>query len=186
MFEISLCILYLYDSLRRCCGEGFRHGSSKVYAYLSRYNYNRLVTLSRNHRKVGYTLSIRYQLRENVKTLMLMRNLFYTSMTVMLILTAANLLLRFEKYQTDRTRQIVDIFYHSNPLTIVSAAVLTVGCYRKQFIGEVRKFCGLRAANGNVVYFENTKEMQKKADGDVYFEQLKKALNENIKIAVKK
>ncbi|CAD6191471.1 unnamed protein product [Caenorhabditis auriculariae] len=52
--------------------------SALLYLYLSYHNLQQLFILENEHRRTNYSLSIRYQLKENVKTLKLMRQFFVT------------------------------------------------------------------------------------------------------------
>ncbi|CAB04306.1 Serpentine Receptor, class E (Epsilon) [Caenorhabditis elegans] len=126
---------------------GSLSGSAVIYALVEYFNQRRLTKLENEHRTTNYTLSIRYQLKENLKTLKLMRQFFISIIVIIIAMGLANylpILLKLDEDTILTVRTYMDYIFHSNPVFLVPTAIFTIEHYRKYVLKKVKLGLGMR------------------------------------------
>uniref|UniRef100_A0A8R1E0Q2 Uncharacterized protein n=1 Tax=Caenorhabditis japonica TaxID=281687 RepID=A0A8R1E0Q2_CAEJA len=100
-----------------------------IYTLVEYFNQRRLLILERDHRTTKYTLSIRYQLKENLKTLKLMRRFFMTIIAIIIAMGLTNSIPVIFKMDEDvimTTRVYMDYIVHSQTGPLAGAGTTNV------------------------------------------------------------
>ncbi|CAB3396856.1 unnamed protein product [Caenorhabditis bovis] len=139
-FQLSLSMIALYlplcDNVRYLQTSIFLGALVTIsligFIYLNRYNRNKLKYLERYHRDIRFTLASRYQLRENVKTFKLLKNLAFVCIFLcigILIVKTVPMLLRVDEERKLAIRHYTDILTHSIPIGLFFAIIFAVDAY---------------------------------------------------------
>ncbi|CAO4360780.1 unnamed protein product [Caenorhabditis nigoni] len=141
--------------------------SAVIYALVEYFNQQRLMVLEREHRTTNYTLSIRYQLKENLKTLKLMRRFFISIIAIIIAMGLANslpVILNLEEDVIMTIRVYMDYIFHSNPVFLVPTAIFTIESYRKFAFNKARTTFGMRVESHKVDIRKLRPEVERETD----------------------
>ncbi|CAP21449.2 Protein CBR-SRE-23 [Caenorhabditis briggsae] len=141
--------------------------SGVIYALVEYFNQQRLLLLEREHRTTNYTLSIRYQLKENLKTLKLMRRFFISIIAIIIAMGLANslpVILNLEEDVIMTIRVYMDYIFHSNPVFLVPTAIFTIESYRKFAFNKARTTFGMRVESHKVDIRKLRPEVERETD----------------------
>ncbi|CAI5451199.1 unnamed protein product [Caenorhabditis angaria] len=139
------------------------------FSYLVFRNSRRLKYLTNYHRNTVYTLSIKYQLRENINTLKSMKQLTMVAVGAIFCVATAYilpLLLNIPSKQIWIFHTFIDIFYHFNPLYMIPACLLSIP---QNLLYLKKLFASKNASKQN-----ETKKFAN--EGDVYFNMFQKSM----------
>ncbi|EFO84664.1 hypothetical protein CRE_03805 [Caenorhabditis remanei] len=128
--------------------------SAVIYSLVEYFNQQRLMVLEREHRTTNYTLSIRYQLKENLKTLKLMRRFFISIIAIIIAMGLANslpVILNLDEDIIMTIRVYMDYIFHSNPVFLVPTAIFTIENYRKYTVNKAKTTFGMRVESQKVL-----------------------------------
>ncbi|CAB03517.2 Serpentine Receptor, class E (Epsilon) [Caenorhabditis elegans] len=151
--------------------------SAVIYALVEYFNQQRLMTLERDHRTTNYTLSIRYQLKENLKTLKVMRRFFISIILIIIAMGLGNSLPVILNLNEDiilTVRVYMDYVFHSNPVFLVPTAIFTIENYRKYTFNKARTTFGMRIDSRKVDIRKLRPQMDR--ESDMYFEIFERQL----------
>ncbi|EGT33409.1 hypothetical protein CAEBREN_25307 [Caenorhabditis brenneri] len=151
--------------------------SAVIYALVEYFNQQRLMVLEREHRTTNYTLSIRYQLKENLKTLKLMRRFFISIIAIIIAMGLANslpVILSLDEDIIMTIRVYMDYIFHSNPVFLVPTAMFTIENYRKYACNKARTTFGMRIESHKVDIRKLRPQIDRETD--VYFEIFERQL----------
>ncbi|CAB3410701.1 unnamed protein product [Caenorhabditis bovis] len=149
-----------------------------IYILVEYINKKRLLKLEQDHRNTNYSLSIRYQLKENLKTLKLMRRFFLSIIGFIVVMALTNsipVLLKFPESAILSIREYLDYLFHANPIILVPTAILTIESYRRFFLSRTRQLFGIRYESQR----NNLNKLKLPAnvnESDVYFEIFERQL----------
>ncbi|CAI2306013.1 unnamed protein product [Caenorhabditis sp. 36 PRJEB53466] len=151
--------------------------SGIIYALVEYFNQQRLLVLEKEHRTTKYTLSIRYQLKENLKTLKLMRRFFMSIISFIIAMGLANslpVILNLDENVIMTTRVYMDYIFHSNPVFLVPTALFTIENYRKYTCNKARTTFGMRVESHKVDIRKLRPQIDR--ESDMYFAIFEKQL----------
>ncbi|CAI5439074.1 unnamed protein product [Caenorhabditis angaria] len=152
--------------------------SGIIFGFVEFFNIRRLRILEKNHRNGKYSLSIRYQLKENLKTLKLMRRFFLSIIGFIVVMGLANsipVLMNMSAYVILIVRQYLDFIFHSNPIVLIPIALITIDAYRNYVTNKVRTTLGYRAKSQKVD-IRKLKAPENVKESDVYFSIFEKQM----------
>uniref|UniRef100_A0A1I7TAE2 G_PROTEIN_RECEP_F1_2 domain-containing protein n=1 Tax=Caenorhabditis tropicalis TaxID=1561998 RepID=A0A1I7TAE2_9PELO len=143
-----------------------------LVGFLYRFNISQFRKLNKYHRE-EYTLSRRYQLKENIRLLSLLMKMIYAVVAFIAIMVAGFTLpvvLKFGHITGDSMRAIVDFCVHCNPLIVIPMTTFFIPEFKKAVFKRVAR-CSVDSHHRNYQADSN--------QGDVYFDLFKKSIKRN-------
>ncbi|UMM34367.1 hypothetical protein L5515_007477 [Caenorhabditis briggsae] len=149
-----------------------------LISVLYKFNLTQFYKLNRYHRE-QYTLSSRFQLKENIRVLSLLMKMIYAVIGFIGIILAGftlPILLKLNYLTSDVMRTIVDLVVHCNPLIVIPMTTLFIPEFKKQAKAAMFKRMPLARSSVDSRY-RNYREDPNQAD--VYFDLFKKSIKKN-------
>ncbi|CAI2353752.1 unnamed protein product [Caenorhabditis sp. 36 PRJEB53466] len=145
-------------------------GSLLVFLHINRVNKSTLKFVETKNRDVKFGLSVRYQLRENVKTFQMLKKLFVTFTALIVIiafLKTIPMIMEVKASSKYAFREVTDMTVHAGPIYITITLICAVEGYRNVFL----KMLGYQKRK----VVPRDLELRRKEE-EIYFEQLMQSL----------
>ncbi|KAF1751852.1 hypothetical protein GCK72_018406 [Caenorhabditis remanei] len=150
-----------------------------LLSFLYKFNLSQFHKLNKYHRE-EYTLSRRFQLKENIRVLSLLMKMIYAVIIFIAIIVAGFTLpifFNFGHLTSDFMRTVVDFCVHCNPCIVIPMTAFFIPEFKKQVKASLCKRVSL--GRGSVdSHYRSYREDSNQAD--VYFDLFKKTTKKSI------
>ncbi|EGT43741.1 hypothetical protein CAEBREN_23591 [Caenorhabditis brenneri] len=146
-----------------------------LLSFLYRFNLSQVNKLNKYHRE-EYTLSRRFQLKENIRILLLLMKLIYAAVAFIAIIVAGYTLpifLKFGNLTSDFMRTVMDFCVHCNPFIVIPMTTFFIPEFRKSARASLFKKCSLARCKADSKYRSYREDSNQ---ADIYFDLFKKSI----------
>ncbi|CAI5452741.1 unnamed protein product [Caenorhabditis angaria] len=140
----SMLTIYEFIQMRFILfyGISFTFPAILILEFLYYFNKSKLNALDKNDKTVQYSLSIRYQIQENVRSIKLIRGLVITVgffIIAVIFGECLPIIMKFDEDYLHICNIIFDTMVHINPILVVPLSFICFVDYKKAFIRNYRR-----------------------------------------------